>query len=630
MLFKKYFLIVSFIFLLLALFVIFNSEKVSADSYSDSLAEAILCNPDLLVSSSYSDEDDSGNRQSGIFESLGIMQPTNGSTFVILSTGVAGAPIVTTNQEDPGDERGTWFRGGETGYPRDKATLTMELQVPPLAQYLKYDVRFLSSEAPEWIGEGYNDNLVIEVESSQGVSIFDQLNVDSNLFREESRDLTGTGFDIFALDGNPESRDDVTTTVNSADDAGATILWAIEDKHPVLGPEIITVTISIEDYGDNRYDSAVFLDNFRFEEEADVSLEVIKDVKNINGELIEYIDTGEIVKYDIYIKNAGDIELSNTHMIDNVSDNLTYIPGTLTADFGTAQYHSDPNGNYITWDGDIPPGTPGNYVKIEFQATVNTDVENGTIISNKADVKWDTDNDGSADTWAYSNIVNITVFCFEIPDYVVEDFSDDTPGYNASEIYINRPWFNTQSETDTQSVFQVASGYEYNTDNSFKIKLRASSNNLNWYYTLDELEAEMSWWEVMLACGNASEESDLILDFKDSSDIDIFRIKLEYLPLGLEETTNFLLKPYYYGSGNWIPIIDSYLYNGWYKLRFERNGSSEIDYIIEKSNGERFQVITEYKLGGSWSSFSKVEWYSTDESVVCPIFFLDEHRVGLI
>jgi len=629
MLFKKYFLIIGFIFLFLGLFVIFNSEKVSADAYSDSLAEAILCDPSLLVSSSYQDEDLNGNRQSGIFESLGVMNPTNGTTFVVLSTGVAGANPVTMNEENPGDERGTWFRGGETGNPRDKAILTMELQVPPLAQYLKYDVRFLSSEAPEWIGEGYNDNLVIEVESSQGDSIFDELNVDSNLFREESRDLVGTGFDIFALDGNPESRDDVTTTIGSADDAGATILWAIEDEHPVLGPELITVTITITDYGDNRYDSAVFLDNFRFEEEADVSLEVTKEIRNINGELIEYIDTSEVVKYDIYIKNAGDIELSNTHMVDNISENLTYIPGSLTADFGVAQYHSNPSGDYITWDGNIPPGTPGNYVKIEFQATVNNDVNNGTIISNIADVKWDTDNDDIADTWEHSDIVNVTVFCFEVPEYVVEDFSDDTPGGNASEMYINRPWFETQSETDTESVFQVVSGYEYSTGNSFKTKLRSSSGNLNWYYTLDEIEAGMDWWEIMLACGNTSEGSDLILDFKDTNNNDIFRIKLEYLPLGSEETTDWLLKPYYYGSGNWIPIIDSYLYNGWYKLRFERNGSSKVDYIIEKSTGERFQVVTDNKLTGAFSLFSKVEWYSNDEPIVCPIFFWDEHRVGL-
>jgi uncharacterized repeat protein (TIGR01451 family) len=627
--FKKYFMIIGFVFLFVGIFLIISSEKVSADAYSDSLAEAILCDPDLLVSSSYHDEDDSGNRQSGIFESLGVMQPTNGSDFVILSTGIAGGYPVTTYGLNPGDERGSWFRGGETGSPIDRAVLTMQLQVPPLAQYLKYDVRFLSSEAPEWIGDGYNDNLVIEVESSQGDTTFDELDVDSNLFREESRDLVGTGFDIFALDGNPTARDTVTTTIGSADDAGATILWAIEDVHPVLGPEIITVTISIEDYGDNRYDSAVFLDNFRFEEEADVSLEVTKEVKNINGEIINEIDTGEIVKYDIYIKNGGDIELSDTYMIDNISEHLTFIPGTLDPDYGSAQYHSDPNGDYITWEGDIPPGTPGNYVKIEFQATVNEDVENGTIISNRASVKWDTNNDGILDIWENSNIVNVTAICFEVPEYVLEDFTDDEPGGNASEMYLNRPWFETQSETDTKSAFQVVSGYEYDTDNSFKTKLRSSIGKLTWYYTLDEIEAEMSWWEIMLACGNASEQADLLLDFKDTNNNDIFRIKLEYLPLGSEKTTDWLLKPYYYGSGNWIPIIDGFIYNGWYKLRFEINGSNLVDYIIEKQSGERFQVVTAEKLEGSFSSFSKVEWYSNSEPIVCPIFFWDEHRVGL-
>jgi len=630
MLSKKYFLIIGFLILFLGLFVIFNSETVSADTYSDSLAEAILSDSDYLISSSYEDSDENGNSQSGIFESLGVMHPTNGSTFVVLSTGIAGSTPVSMYGEDPGDERGTWFIGEETGYPRDKAVLTMELQVPPLAQYLKYDVRFLSAEAPEWINDGYNDYLVIEVESSQGTSTFDELDVDSNLFREDAEDITGTGFDIFALDGDPEGRDDVTTTIGSASDAYATILWAVEDEHPVLGPETITVTITIGDYGDNRYDSAVFLDNFTFGEEADVSLDVTKKVVNMNGEEIEYVDTGDTVKYKIYIKNAGDIEIYNTHMIDNISENLTYVDGSLTADFGTAQYHSDPNGNYITWDGNIPPGEPGNYVKIEYQATVNEYVENSTIIPNRADVKWDTDNDEVADTWVYSNTVNLEVFCFETPDYVTEDFSDDTPGGKASQVYVNRPWFETEEEADIESVFQVVSGYKYSTNNAFKTKLRSSSGKINWFYNLSELEAEMISWEIMIACGNSSEEADLILDFKDSTGEDILRLKLEYLPLGLEKTTDHLLKPYYYGSGNWIPIIDSFLYNNWYKIRVEKNGSSNIDYIIEKINGERFPVVTDNKLNGMISDFEKIEWYSNDEPTVCPIFFLDEHKVGLI
>ena len=626
--YRKSMVFVGLLILCMATLLIINSDSIKAGSYNgQDLAEAILCDPSILVSSSYSDKDESGTRQCGIFTSLGNLEPTNGSNFVLLSTGIAGANPVTTNQENPGCERGTWFEGGDEGWPRDKAVLTMELEVPPLAKYLKYDVKFLSAESPEWIGAGYNDKLIIQVDapSQTGTSTF-SLDVDSNLFREDARDLVGTGFDIFALDGNPNERDDVSTTLSSADDAGATIMWAVENEHSVLGPETITLTISIEDQGDNRYDSATFLDNFRFEEEAEVSLDVRKEVKNADEEEFEIIDTGEIVKYKVDIVNGGEIELSNNYMIDNISSNLTYIDGSLNAEYGSAEYHSDPSKNYITWEGDIPAK---DYVRISFQATVNEDVDNGSIITNQADTKWDTDNDGVIDTWAHSERVNFTVISYSTPEYVTEDFSDDTPGSNASEIYLNRPWFSTQKESYEESAFQVVSGYEYNTDNSFKTKIRASSGKIRWYYTLSELEGELDFWEIMFACGNGSEASDLVLDFKDSSSNEIFRIKFEYVHLGTEKTTDWVLKPYYY-SGNWIPLIDNYLYNNWYKLKIIRNGDTNLYYIIENKNGNEIANISSSKLEGDFSGFQQIDWYSNYESVVCPMFFFDEHRLGLI
>ena len=625
--YKKYLYILGFFALVYIVFILSSTENVKAGSYDgEDLAEAILCDPSVLVSSSYTDKDESGYRQSVILEDLGTLHPTNGSDFVLLSTGIAGADIVTTNGLNPGCERGTWFEGGDEGWPRDKATLTMQLQVPPLAKYLKYDVKFLSVESPEWIGAGYNDKLIIQVSSpSQDDSTF-ILDVDSNLFREESRDLVGTGFDIFALDGNPEARDDVSDTINYADDAGATILWAVEDEHSVLGPEIITVTISIEDQGDNRYDSAAFLDNFRFEEEAEVSLDVRKEVRNLAEEEITIIDTGELVKYKIDIVNGGELELSNNYMIDNLSEYLTYEDGTLTAEYGTATYHDDPAGDYITWEGDIPAK---DYVRITFQAEVNGDVDNGTIISNQADTLWDTDNNLIADTWAHSELVNLTVIRYELPEYVLEDFSDDTPGSNASDYHNSRKWFDTEPETYEETVFQVVSGYEYLNDNSFKTKIRSSSGKLDWNYYLSELEGELNWWEIVFACGNASEEYDLILDFMDSSNDEILRLKFEYIHLGTEQTTDWVLKPYYYNS-NWVPLIDGYLYNGWFKIRIERNGSNNVKYILQRINGIELANLTANKLSGDFSSFSKVEWYSNNEPIVCPMFFWEEHKVGLI
>ena len=152
---KKISMYLTLVFLISVTFIIL-SDQSSAGSYSGlDLAEAIVNDPSIIVDSSYYDTDYSGNtRLSDVFSDLGDMEPTNGSTFVVMSTGIAGAYPVTTYQNDPGCERGSWFSGGQDGYPADRAELTMTLQVPPLAQYLKYDIRFFSSEYPEWIGEG--------------------------------------------------------------------------------------------------------------------------------------------------------------------------------------------------------------------------------------------------------------------------------------------------------------------------------------------------------------------------------------------------------------------------------------------------------------------------------------------
>ena len=152
------------IFIYLA-FTLFNSEYAYAGSYSgQDLALAILKNDSTLIDSSYVDNDPSGHRQAIVLSSLGTMAPTHNNTFALFSTGVAGYNPVTTDEENPGDERGTWLRN-KHGNPRDYATLTMTLQVPLYMHYLYYDVQFFSSEWPEYIGTKYNDKLTITINS---------------------------------------------------------------------------------------------------------------------------------------------------------------------------------------------------------------------------------------------------------------------------------------------------------------------------------------------------------------------------------------------------------------------------------------------------------------------------------
>ena len=623
----KFVFVLMLVFVFSAILIITSSENSRADAYSDSLAEAIVNDHSIIVSTSYFDTDSSGNDQSVILTEFGDMEPSNGTNFILISTGEAGAYPVTTNQDIPGCERGSWFMGGKEGHPRDAVEFTMTLEVPALAKYLKYDVRFLSSEYPEWVGAGYNDELRIEVNSpSQGRSTF-TLDVDSNLFRDEASDLVGTGFNIFALDGNSDARDDVTTTLGSprAGDAGATILWRVEDEHRVLGPEEVTVTITIEDDGDNMYDSTAFFDNFRFEETAEVNLEPRKYVRNLAGEEITDADAGDTIQYILQILNGGEIELRGNELYDVIDENLTVLEHTLYAEYGVVDYDIDTR--TVTWVGDIPAK---NYVQIDFLATIGEGTENEAIIQNQGSVFWDSDNNDILDTWSYTEIVNFTVINFEAPSYVSEDFSDDEAGEVATQTYQTREWFRTLPETFVQSTFSVASGYRYDTANSFKTKIRASSGNMYWFYNLSALESDIRYWETMFACGNNSEDADLILDFKNVDGQNIARLKLVYVHNGTDSSTDWVIQIYYYHDvTSWTLITNEYLYNGWYKIRLQRNGSSNIRYILERSNGQEIANFTDEDLSSPFSNLAKIEWYSTKEPVVCPMYFWDEHFIGL-
>ncbi len=97
---------------------IYPLEKVTAGS-SDGwdLATAILANQSTLINAQYTDRDQDGCRQSVVLSSLGTMIPTDGSTFLLMSTGIAGLVPVTTDGTSPGDESGTWYRNRQ-GNPR--------------------------------------------------------------------------------------------------------------------------------------------------------------------------------------------------------------------------------------------------------------------------------------------------------------------------------------------------------------------------------------------------------------------------------------------------------------------------------------------------------------------------------
>ena len=66
----------------------------------------------------------------------------------------------------------------------------------------------------------------------------------------------------------------------------------------------------------------------------------------------------------------------------------------------------------------------------------------------------------------------------------------------------------------------------------------------------------------------------------------------------------------------------------YHKLKLEKN-LSKIEYSLYQNNVGLVDFISDDQLASSFSGLSKIEWSSTKEPVVCPMFFWDEHIIGL-
>jgi len=176
-------------------------------------------------------------RRSSFFGSGLLDLPTGkDSDFLMLSTGKASEIDTIANLDgSQGTDLGSYGEGGDT------ATISFQLAVPEIARKLKFDFVFLSEEFPEFVGSIYNDFFTAQID---GVNVaLDQMgnfvNI-NNVYFGGGESTAGTFFD------------------------GRTSLLTGSYTVPE-GQDTITVELAIGDVGDGVYDSAVLLDNFRFE-----------------------------------------------------------------------------------------------------------------------------------------------------------------------------------------------------------------------------------------------------------------------------------------------------------------------------------------------------------------------------
>ena len=225
-------------------------------------------------------------------EALGGFFPTAGDTFTILATGLAvNADNPDTNNDegfqdfvsvddltspvDPANPlEGLDGLNNTDGF--DLVQLTMVLNPPAGSTGLNFDFAFYSEEFPDWVATFFNDSFIAELgvepfTSNLTISGTD-INSPDNFAFDPNDDVISVnaafGFDLANLNPN----------TNSVYDGTSGLLTATGCLPDDLPPDSnIVVILSITDMGDNFLDSAVFLDNFRWGNQADCTAGVVEE-----------------------------------------------------------------------------------------------------------------------------------------------------------------------------------------------------------------------------------------------------------------------------------------------------------------------------------------------------------------
>jgi hypothetical protein len=223
---------------------------VSSDGAgATALAKTIVADQSTLTSASFASVPPSGT-PNGTADSLSFF-PTNGSSFGILTSGdVSLADDPNTSEFSGADDGGSSVRGTSD---LDVSILKVDLAVPANVNCMSVDFAFYSDEYPEYVGTGYNDAFIAELDDSTWTTSGSAISAPDNFAFDPSNSvisINSTG----------------ATAMTAANAAGTTYDGAtplLRARHTIT-PGAHTLYLSIFDQGDNFYDSAAFVDNVRF------------------------------------------------------------------------------------------------------------------------------------------------------------------------------------------------------------------------------------------------------------------------------------------------------------------------------------------------------------------------------
>lgn len=217
-------------------------SAIGAPATPQDLAIAMGINPSDIISASLNGSDVGGT---GIATTpLGTFFPRGGSTFAILSTGLAASA------DDPNNEGNLSFElsGLDSSEGFDMTQLALQLSVPANMNCASFDFVYFSEEFPEFVGSIFNDAFTAEI-GGTNLSVVDNHVVAPFNF---AFDAQGNVVSVNTVFG-------VTSNTGTTYDGATTLLRA---RTPVTPGSNAIFVFSVQDLGDSIYDSAVFLDAF--------------------------------------------------------------------------------------------------------------------------------------------------------------------------------------------------------------------------------------------------------------------------------------------------------------------------------------------------------------------------------
>lgn len=214
------------------------------------LANAMLADPTSLTTAGFDAVPPSGTPNGTADAALSFF-PTNGTTFGILTSG----DVNLADDANTAGGSGTADGGGNVRgtSDRDVTVLKLDLQVPTEMNCMSLDFAFYSDEFPEFVGSGFNDAFIAELDTSDWTTAGSVITAPSNFAFDPSNQvisINSTG----------------ATAMSAANAAGTTYDGAtpLLQAKTAITPGAHTLYLSIFDQGDSVLDSAAFVDNVRF------------------------------------------------------------------------------------------------------------------------------------------------------------------------------------------------------------------------------------------------------------------------------------------------------------------------------------------------------------------------------